>query len=92
MLYGTLGAFAQPTIEFDSGEKRVVSHPHDPLQKFVSATGDFTLYIIMALVMEYATVVLYTVVGVFTPLQKDEVSVVSEGESREDLKYNQIGH
>ncbi|TBU24860.1 hypothetical protein BD311DRAFT_670869 [Dichomitus squalens] len=76
VLYANLGSFAQPTFGFDNEGNRVpIDHSDDPLQKFVSATGDFTLYIIMALVTEYATVLLYTVVGVCTPLQKDEVSI-----------------
>ena len=76
VLYSGLGAFAKPTFGFDDDGNRIfINRSDDPLQKFVSSTGDFTLFIIMALVMEYATVLLYTVVGVCTPLQKDEVSI-----------------
>ena len=81
VLYSILGSFAGSTIGFDSDGQKVVKHPDDALQKFVASTGNFGIYIVMSLLMEYIVVLLYTIVGVRTPLHKDEVNPTLEQDS-----------
>ena len=74
--YSVLGAFAGRTTEFDANGQIVQLHPDDPLQKLNPASGSFVLYIALALVVQYIAILIICVVGVRTPLKKDEVSIL----------------
>lgn len=64
MLYAILSAFAPASV------------PGSPprsggLSKFNSQTGPWEIYLVMSVIAEFVTVLIYTIVGVITPLKKD---------------------
>ena len=72
--YSVLGGFAGRTTKIEPDGTVIPLHPTDALQKFNPMTGPFGLFVALALVMQYIAVIIICVVGVRTPLKKDEVS------------------
>ena len=76
ILYSTLGAFAKPPLGFDISGDRIFLVPNDALQTFNPTTGNFAIFIVMNLVMQYIVVLVYVAAGTLILLEMDEVSMM----------------
>ncbi|KAI0666315.1 hypothetical protein C8Q78DRAFT_1060763 [Trametes maxima] len=72
VLYGILSAFAPfPFTIQDGHDVPVASANSKSLSKFSIASSDWAVYLVMLILMEYISVLIYAVVGMVTPLGKD---------------------
>lgn len=66
-VYSVLSTFSSSTFTTST-----TSTPNDSdLAKFNLVTGEWQLYLVMDMLMEYAVVILYTVAGLMVPLDQD---------------------
>lgn len=65
VLYSVLSAYSPNAFS------KTASHSTN-LSKFNSITGDWRIYLVMSLLMEYITVLIYIITGVLIPYSKDE--------------------
>ncbi|OAX35101.1 hypothetical protein K503DRAFT_858818 [Rhizopogon vinicolor AM-OR11-026] len=66
-LYSVLSTFSSSTFSFSGS-----STPSDSdLAKFNIVTGEWQIYLVMDMLMEYAVVILYAVAGLLLPLDQD---------------------
>lgn len=70
VIYGILSSFA-PVIPTESNE----------LSRFSLTTGSWGIYLGMSVLMEFAAVLIYTFVGITTPLQRDRSQALTSEES-----------
>ncbi|KAJ3010214.1 hypothetical protein NUW54_g282 [Trametes sanguinea] len=73
VLYAILSAFSPSPRGFDADGEPILVPSSSPLKVFNSTTGSWEVYLCMAVVAEYIVVLIYTTVGLRTPLSKDEV-------------------
>ena len=71
VLYAILSSFAPATRAFDADGHPIPANSSSSLKTF-GPTGSWAVYLIMSVAVEYIVVVIYTVVGIRTPLSKDE--------------------
>lgn len=65
ILYSVLSSYAPTTIPGSPPS------PPNSLSKFNSVTGDWGIYLFMAVIMEFIVVLTYTITGILTPLKND---------------------
>ena len=71
VVYAILSAFAPATRAFDADGHPIPANTSSSLKTF-GPTGSWAVYLIMSVVVEYIVVLIYTTVGIRTPLSKDE--------------------
>ncbi|KAL7278464.1 hypothetical protein ACG7TL_007463 [Trametes sanguinea] len=71
VLYSILSAFSPPPRGFDAAGEPIIVSSSSPLKAFNSTTGSWGVYLAMSVVAEYIVVLVYTAVGLRTPLSKD---------------------
>ena len=67
MVYTVLASFSGSPIATST----TTTTTTNSLSKFNLVNGDWRIYLVMALVMEYIVVIIYATVGATLPLQKD---------------------
>ncbi|CDO69939.1 hypothetical protein BN946_scf184836.g13 [Trametes cinnabarina] len=72
VLYAILSAFSPSPLGFDADGQRIAVTSSSPLKTFNSTTGRWEVYLGMSVIAEYIVVLIYTSVGLRTPLNKDE--------------------
>ena len=93
-VYAALSSYAPSPFSFVDGHE-VVSIPSDSgLGRFSSVSPEWGYYLVMGVIMEYAAVLVYTVVGIITPLDKDMPAYAKAGTdsrpgSSEAIRLNQ---
>ncbi|KAI0757365.1 hypothetical protein C8Q80DRAFT_1225239 [Daedaleopsis nitida] len=71
--YSVLSAVAPYPYTFVDGQQVPVALDDSALAKFSLTSSSWGIYLAMSVLMEYIAVVIYVVVGVITPLSKDEL-------------------
>ncbi|KAI0334289.1 hypothetical protein GY45DRAFT_1318778 [Cubamyces sp. BRFM 1775] len=71
VLYAILSAFAPVTRAFDADGHPIPVNSSSSLKTF-GPSGSWAVYLIMSVVAEYIVVLIYTTVGIRTPLSQDE--------------------
>ncbi|EJF58410.1 hypothetical protein BD309DRAFT_606118 [Dichomitus squalens] len=69
--YGVLSSFAPFPVSFQNGQE-VANNGDSGLAKFSSTSSSWGAYLVMSVLMEYIAVSIYAIVGVITPLSKDQ--------------------
>ncbi|KAI0351243.1 hypothetical protein OH77DRAFT_1498660 [Trametes cingulata] len=75
VLYAVLSSFAPSAFGFDANGHPIAVHSTSVLANFNPSTGSWAIYLFMSVVMEYIAVLIYTTVGIRTPLSKDETDL-----------------
>ncbi|KIJ05723.1 hypothetical protein PAXINDRAFT_182848 [Paxillus involutus ATCC 200175] len=68
-LYSILSTFSSST--FITTGTTSTSNSDNPLAKFNMFTGEWQIYLVMEILMEYAVVIIYAVAGTLLPLDQD---------------------
>ncbi|KAK7682031.1 hypothetical protein QCA50_014995 [Cerrena zonata] len=76
VIYGILSSYA-PLIPTEKGG----------LSQFSLSTGSWGIYLGMSVLMEFAAVLIYTFVGITTPLQRDNQALGSSGSSPQTQQW-----
>ncbi|KAI0363938.1 hypothetical protein BV20DRAFT_1039659 [Pilatotrama ljubarskyi] len=87
VVYAVLSSFAPPALGFDANGHPFEAHSTSGLAKFSTSTGSWAIYLFMSVIMEYITVLIYTIVGIRTPLSKDEADL-ARGYPMQDGRYS----
>lgn len=66
-LYGVLSTFSSSTVSVTGTTESNTSD----LAKFNMITGEWQIYLVMDMLMEYAIVIIYSVAGLVLPLNED---------------------
>ncbi|KAF8845459.1 hypothetical protein BDN67DRAFT_999611 [Paxillus ammoniavirescens] len=69
-LYSVLSTFSSSTF-ITTGTTSTTSTSTNDLAKFNMFTGEWQIYLVMEILMEYAVVIIYTVAGTLLPLNQD---------------------
>ncbi|KAI8992777.1 hypothetical protein BD414DRAFT_482168 [Trametes punicea] len=72
VLYAILSSFSPSPRGFDAEGRPIPVTSSSPLKTFNSTTGSWEAYLVMSVIAEYIVVLIYTTVGLLTPLRKDE--------------------
>ncbi|KIK99924.1 hypothetical protein PAXRUDRAFT_822198 [Paxillus rubicundulus Ve08.2h10] len=70
-LYSVLSTFSSSTFITSSTSSTSTSNSDNDLAKFNMFTGEWQIYLVMEILMEYAVVIIYTVAGTLLPLNQD---------------------
>ena len=71
VLYGVLSAFAPYSVTIVDGHAAPSGPSNSGLSKFSITSPEWGIYLVMSVIVEYAAVLIYAVVGIVTPLGKD---------------------
>ncbi|KAI0080066.1 hypothetical protein K474DRAFT_1705077 [Panus rudis PR-1116 ss-1] len=82
VLYSVLSAFS-PTL--------TAGQAANGLSKFNSISGSWPIYLIMSIVMEYIVIIIYCLVGITTPADRDEYAGAASDATDDDVPLSRRG-
>jgi len=85
LIYAVLSSFSGSLVP------SATSKNTNSLAKFNMATGEWWIYLVMGLLMEYIVVIIYTAVGIRVPLQSDYHANDTVGPSDQYAAHGQNG-
>ncbi|KAG1798084.1 uncharacterized protein HD556DRAFT_1525683 [Suillus plorans] len=86
-LYGVLSTFSSSTVSVTGSTESNTSD----LAKFNMITGEWQIYLVMDMLMEYAVVIIYAVAGIVLPLNEDYKSANSHQDEYPLITKQDVG-